>query len=189
MEAGFRAEPDGALAAEATEQASTFSDLYERHVDRVFGYVFTRIGDRAEAEDVTARVFLQVLTHLPGYRDRGLPLSSWLFRIAHNLVANWHRERARRQAALGELLRQELDRAAERFEALSRHESVVQLRAALEALPRERQRLIALKFAEGLPNAEIGRLMGRSEGAIKALLHRTVATLRRALGTMDDALA
>ncbi|MCS6801901.1 MAG: sigma-70 family RNA polymerase sigma factor [Chloroflexota bacterium] len=182
-------EPDGVLIQRAKEQVSAFGALYERHVDRVFGYVLARVGDPAEAEDVTARVFLQALTHLPGYTDRGAPFSAWLFRIAHNLVANWHRERERRQRALGEMLRQELDRTSERLEALTRHDALVQLRNALQSLPLDRQRLLTLKFVDDLSNAEIGRLMGRSEGAIKALLHRTVATLRRALRTMDDALA
>jgi RNA polymerase sigma-70 factor (ECF subfamily) len=189
MEASISSEPDGVLIQRAKVQVAAFGELYERHVDRIFGYVLARVGDPVEAEDVTARVFLQALTHLPGYTDRGAPFSAWLFRIAHNLVANWHRERERRQRALGEMLRQELDRAGERLEALAQHDAVVQLRNALQSLPLDRQRLLTLKFVEGLPNAEIGRMMGRSEGAIKALLHRTVATLRRALGTMDDVLA
>ncbi|MFN8533173.1 MAG: sigma-70 family RNA polymerase sigma factor [Dehalococcoidia bacterium] len=189
MDAAYSVEPDGVLIQRAKEQIAVFGDLYERHADRIFGYVLARVGDRAEAEDVTSRVFLQALTHLPGYTDRGVPFSAWLFRIAHNLVANWHRERERRHQAVSEIVRQEFDRAGERLEALAQHEAVVQLRNALQALPLERQRLIALKFVEGLPNAEIGRLMGRSEGAIKALLHRTVETLRRAIGPWDDALA
>ena len=189
MEAASTAEPDGVLIQRAKEQIAAFGELYERHADRIFGYVLARVGDPAEAEDVTSRVFLQALTHLPGYTDRGLPFSAWLFRIAHNLVANWHRERERRQQALGEVVRQEIDRAGERLESLTQLDAVVQLRNALQALPMERQRLLALKFVEELPNAEIGRLMGRSEGAIKALLHRTVENLRRVLGTRDDALA
>ncbi len=174
------------LIQRAKEQVAAFGDLYERYVDRVYLYVLARIGDRFEAEDVTASVFLQALTHLSNYSDRGVPLSSWLYRIAHNLVSNWYRDHSRDPIPLETPDPIELPDLEGMLERL---ELGMQVRRALQALPLERQRLIVLKFVEELPNAEIGRLMGRSEGAIKALLHRTLGGLRRAFDAIDDVLA
>jgi RNA polymerase sigma-70 factor (ECF subfamily) len=74
-----------------------FGQLYERYVDRIFNYVYYRTGNLHDAEDLTARVFQRAMNHIQNYTDRGVPFSAWLYRIAHNLVANWHRDRSRRQ--------------------------------------------------------------------------------------------
>lgn len=102
--------------------------------------------------------------------------------IAHNLLANWYRDRGRRPPAAP------LDAALELAtdlpdpeSSLLRSEEAQQVRAAIAALPPERQRLIALKYAQGLSNAEIGRMMGRTEGAVKALHHRTLRQLETSL--------
>lgn len=173
-------ETDDILIQRAKEQIAEFGDLYERYADRIYGYVLNRVGNRLEAEDVTAKVFVQALTHLSRYTDQGVPFSAWLYRIAHNLVANWHRDGGRFHSFLESLQPPEVDFSIERIELIG------QLRKAVAALPLEKQRLIALKFVEGLPNAEIGRMMGRSEGAVKALLHRTLGALRGALSAADE---
>ena len=74
-----------------------FGLLYERYIDRIFNYVYYRTGNLHDAEDLTARVFQRAINHIQNYTDRGVPFSAWLYRIAHNLVANWHRDRSRRQ--------------------------------------------------------------------------------------------
>jgi RNA polymerase sigma-70 factor (ECF subfamily) len=74
-----------------------FGLLYERYIDRIFNYVYYRTGNLHDAEDLTARVFQRAMNHIQSYTDRGVPFSAWLYRIAHNLVANWHRDRSRRQ--------------------------------------------------------------------------------------------
>src|SRR5688572_33358262 len=74
-----------------------FGMLYERYVERIFNYVYYRTGNVNDAEDLTARVFQRAMNHIVNYTDRGVPFSAWLYRIAHNLVANWHRDRSRRQ--------------------------------------------------------------------------------------------
>ncbi len=74
-----------------------FGLLYERYIDRIFNYVYYRTGNLHDAEDLTARVFQRAMNHIQNYTDRGVPFSAWLYRIAHNLVANWHRDRSRRQ--------------------------------------------------------------------------------------------
>ena len=83
------------LAAQGDQDG--FGVLYERYVNRIYSYIYYRTGNQHDAEDLTARVFFRALRHVEYYTDRGLPLSAWLYRIAHNLVANWHRDNSRRK--------------------------------------------------------------------------------------------
>lgn len=176
------------LADEATlvEQAKTDPDafglLYERYVDKIYNYVYYRTGNRHDAEDLTAKVFYQALNHIPRYVQRGAPFSSWLYRIAHNLVANWHRDRSRRKVvSLDKLALVHVRDEASPFEQAALSEQREVLLEAMRELPADRQQLLILKFVERLPNAQIGQVMGRSEGAIKSLYHRTLVALRQDL--------
>jgi len=110
--------------------------------------------------------------------DRGVPFSAWLYRIAHNLVANWHRDHSRRQEySLEDLALTSPARDAPEA-TTEAHEERLRLLQAIHSLPPERQELLILKFVERLSNADIGQIMGRSEGAIKSLYHRTLLSLR-----------
>ena len=155
-----------------------FGELYEKYVERIFNYIYYRTGDVHDAEDLTARVFYRALNHIHNYTDRGLPFSAWLYRIAHNLIANWHRDRSRHQEIplseaptlyyKGEPPEMALMQSQDR-------EAVLKL---IRRLPAERQHLLVLKFVEHMSNAEVGKIMGRSEGAVKSLYHRTLLVLR-----------
>jgi len=174
-------EPEEKLVDRAKEDPEAFGILYERYVDRIYQYVFYRTGNRVDAEDLTARTFYKALANLKGYRHRGLPFSAWLYRIAHNLVANWHRDRERRKTIPLDVLvltSKERDSAQQVVES---NERVEALREAMGRLAADRQQVVILKHASGLSNKEIGRVMGRSEGAIKALYHRTLLALRKDL--------
>jgi RNA polymerase sigma-70 factor, ECF subfamily len=162
----------------AKTDSAAFGELYERYVKRIYNYIYYRTGNHHDAEDLTARVFARALQHIPTYVDRGLPFSAWLYRIAHNLVVNWHRDRGRRKLVpLDEMVMSTLrSEAPERM--TEHHEEQDLLLIAIRTLPEERQQLLILKFVERLPNAEIGEIMGRSEGAIKSLYHRTLLSLR-----------
>jgi RNA polymerase sigma-70 factor (ECF subfamily) len=123
------------------------------------------------------------MRHIGNYQDRGLPLSAWLYRIAHNLVANWHRDNSRRkEIPLDDSYNMIKHRDAHPETKLEKTEEQEELLNVLRKLPPERQQLIVLKFVEHLPNAEIGRIMGRTEGAIKSLYHRTLISLRDEYG-------
>lgn len=179
-------EPDEVLAERAKADREAFGILYERHVGRIYNYVYYRTGNVADAEDLTARTFFQALSNLQRYKVQGVPYSAWLFRIAHNLVANWHRDSGRRRAlpldGLAELPDPNDDPPLAAVSVEERRE----LRQVIARLPADRQQLLILKFVEQMPNAEIAVVMGRTEGAIKALLHRTVESLRTQL-TADKA--
>ncbi len=165
-----------------------FGLLYERYIDRIFNYVYYRTGNLHDAEDLTARVFQRAMNHIHNYTDRGVPFSAWLYRIAHNLVANWHRDRSRRQEIpLNDL--PVVPSKDDRPEAtLVRSQEQDALLRLIRQLPAERQTLLILKFVENLSNAEIGQIMGRSEGAVKSLYHRTLLALRDQIGDQNITL-
>jgi RNA polymerase sigma-70 factor (ECF subfamily) len=183
------AEDERELVAQAGADPAAFAELYQRYVQPIYSYVYYRTGSVSDAEDLTARTFQRALARLPHYVDRGLPFSAWLYRIAHNLVANWYRDQARRRmvplddsvpsARAGD----DPERAAETAEENRR------LLRALRRLSPERQQVVILKFVEQLPNAEIGAIIGRSEGAVKSLYHRTLLALRAELSGEAGAAA
>jgi RNA polymerase sigma-70 factor (ECF subfamily) len=177
--------PDDELAGRAKTESDAFGVLYDRHVKRIYNYVYYRIGRSQEAEDLTERVFMQALESLPRYEFRGAPFSAWLFRIAHNLVANWHRDTGRHPTTtVDEVSHWEDRRADPPGEALGSEERR-ELRDAIGRLPAERQQLLVMKFVEERSNNAIAQEMRRSEGAVKALLHRTLVALRQDL-TRDE---
>lgn len=169
---------DEALARAAQGETEAFSVLYERYVRRIYNYVFYRTGNPYDAEDLTERVFHRALSHISSYRNQGVPFSAWLYRIAHNLVANWHRDNSRRrEVPLDDHL--SYPAHSEHMEsALVRFQENQRLLRAIQKQPDERQQLLILKFVEHLSNQEIAVIMGRSEGAIKSLYHRTLLSMR-----------
>ncbi len=169
---------DSELVALAHDDQAAFGELYERYVSKIYNYIYFRTGNHHDAEDLTARVFHRALVHIETYVERGVPFQAWLYRIAHNLVANWHRDRTRRKVVpLDEFIAAGLRSDAPEDTTLAQEEKE-RLIAAIQRLPEERQQLLILKFVEHLSNQEIGEIMDRSEGAIKSLYHRTLLALR-----------
>ncbi len=170
---------DIALAQAGEGSREAFGILYERYVGRIYNYIYYRTGNQADAEDLTARVFFRAMHHIQNYQNRGLPFSAWLYRIAHNLVANWHRDNSRRpEIALddGMIVQQHGQEHPE--SALLKSEEQERLLRLIRRLPPDRQQLLILKFVDHQSNAEIGQIMGRTEGAVKSLYHRTLLSLR-----------
>ncbi len=176
---------EDALARAAQGDTEAFGVLYDRHVGRIYNYIYYRTGNQRDAEDLTSRVFTRAMRHITNYQDRGVPFTAWLYRIAHNLVANWHRDNSRRQeVGLDETYdipaKRELPEAT-----LMRNEEEAVLLGLVGQLPEDRQQLLILKFVDHLSNAEIGEIMGRTEGAIKSLYHRTLLSLREDIKDLD----
>jgi RNA polymerase sigma-70 factor (ECF subfamily) len=165
------------LVTQAKHDQAAFGVLYERYAGKIYNYIYYRTGNHHDAEDLTARTFQRALSSIGRYKQRGAPFSAWLYRIAHNLVANWHRDRSRRRViALDEVELSTPHNAPE--PTAERNEARRRLLAIIRRLPPERQDLLILKFVERMSNTEIGRILGRSEGAIKSLYHRTLLALR-----------
>jgi RNA polymerase sigma-70 factor (ECF subfamily) len=169
----------------ARNDAEAFGELYQRNVDRIYTYVYYRVGNPADAEDLTARTFYQALGSIDRYVDQGAPFAAWLYRIAHNLVANYHRARSHWKMASLEDLELSAPRTGLLDKPVGRPDQIAETRERRRALwsairrqPEERQRLLILKFTERLSNEEIGRLMGRTESSIKSLYFRTLKALK-----------
>ena len=179
MNTGYEHVEESELITNAIEgDKVAFGELYQRYVERIYNYCYYRTGNHQDSEDLTARVFMRALSHIPNYDNRGVPFSAWLYRIAHNLIANWHRDNKRRKIiAIDEYMLSPNPEDAPEFmtEYLEEQESLMEV---VRTLPEDRQKLLFLKFVERLSNAEIGAMMDRTEGAIKSLYHRTLSTLQ-----------
>lgn len=184
QEAGPEIDPDdsagideGALIEQAKVDRDAFGALYEIHFDKIFNYIFYRVGNRYDAEDLTAQVFMRALHHIQDFEYTGVPYSAWLYRIARNLLANWYRDTSRRRTIPIEKSRYDkvID-SPEQTTQLAEDKDV--LLASVRRLPADRQELLIFKYVERMSNKEIGEIMGRSEGAIKSLYYRTLVALR-----------
>lgn len=166
------------------QRAQQFEDsaltwLYQTYYPKVYNYAFLHLGDPAMAEDLASDVMVKVLESLKDYRFRGVPFAAWVFRIAHNRVIDVHRRRKRRgEVDLKEDLVAALDDPSAAAERAFRRG---QLQAALLLLTEEQRQTIILKFIEGFDNASVAQILGRSQGAVKSLQHRALASLRRIL--------
>lgn len=172
-------ESEDALVERAKVDSGAFGQLYQCYVERIYSYIYYRVGNQHDAEDLTACTFQRALDNIARYENRGLPFSAWLYRIAHNAVANWHRSRSRRQFISLDELASPLPHRPEDPDYLAiKNEEREALLKVLHRLPAERQQLLILKYTEQLSNQEIGQVMDRTEGAIKSLYHRTLLGLR-----------
>ena len=177
---------DEAIANAAQGDTEAFTFLYERYVNRIYNYIYYRTGHPHEAEDLTSRVFYRALHHINHYNNRGVPFSAWLYRIAHNLVANWHRDNSRRKEVPLEDYAQFPHRAQQPEASVEDNQQLESMLRAIRRLPPDRQQLLILKFVEGMSNAEVAVIMMRSEGAIKSLYHRTLLALRDEINEMEQ---
>lgn len=178
------ADVDRAAVAAAKRHPQRFAVLYRKYLPQVYSFAFYELGNHHDAEDLTERVFLSALSALPRFEERGVGASTfrvWLFRIARNAISNQRRALARRReapAALAEHLPSEID--PDRLTL--RNEEHGQAWRAVARLPADRRRAIILRFVEEMSTAEIAAIMGRSEGAVRVLIHRALRSVARDLG-------
>lgn len=184
--AEFPADPKPEVAAEwdLVRRAQQYDNdaihqLYQTYYPKIYNYAFMQMGDVHAAEDLASDVMLKMIESMQSYKFRGLPFGAWVFRIARNRLIDLHRRRKRRgEVDLSETLSTTLanpqvlaERAIERG----------QLQVALKHLTTEQRQVIVLKFIEGFDNRSVGKIMGRSEGAVKSLQHRALGALKRIL--------
>ncbi len=176
---------DAVLIARAQAgEVEAFGLLYERYFDIVFRYLRTRLSDDREAEDISASVFLRAFQALGRYRERGWRFSAFLYRVARNALAD-HFRRHREEIQV-EDLEGTSDLGGTLDEAYGSRESVYRLREVLAALPPDYQEVIRLRVILDLPTTEVARWMGRSEGAVRVLLHRALRTARKWMVENDE---
>ncbi|MBA3586667.1 MAG: sigma-70 family RNA polymerase sigma factor [Chloroflexi bacterium] len=161
---------------------AAFGILYRRYLDPVYGYCFYLLGDHHDAEDATERTFLAALGAIDRFRDEGATFRSWLFRIAHNQLANALRTRNRQRTDPRDLVREPAT-GGDPARLATLADDARRLRAALGTLPEDRRQVVVLRFVDGLTAREIGVVLRRSEGAVRVLQHRALRDLATLLGT------
>lgn len=172
---------DAMLVARAQRDRQAFALLYDRYLDRIYRFCYRRLGSRETAEDATSAVFTKALTALAAYQERPGGFRAWIFTIAHNVVTDFYRDRARRPS---EPLADDLDLIdpdPSPEDAAVVNDERRRLRALLDHLTPDQKQVIELRLA-GLSGAEIGEVLGRSRGAVNLAQHRAVKRLQRVTG-------
>jgi RNA polymerase sigma-70 factor (ECF subfamily) len=165
--------------------------IYNLYADRIFRYIFFRIGERNRAEELTGEVFVRLLENVGNFRmgahGIALALTGWIYRIAHNLIIDEYRRQK---------VRAEMDPLTDGWQetpepdlSLDFHLSRADLQSALQQLTDDQQTVILLRFDEGMTSAEIGRVLGKTETAVKALQRRALAALARYLSPLPPTRA
>ena len=179
-ESGQVQEEEGLVREAVRGDQQAFARLYEAHFDKIYRYVYLKIGDQIEAEDMTQQVFLHALRSISSFKYQGTPFTAWLFRIAHNQIVDFLRRKTTRPPPV------ELDETVpastkdpENMAELTLN--VEQLNRATRRLTGAQQEVLSLRFAGGLSIEETAKAMGKSPGAIKALQHAAVLSLRKIL--------
>ena len=176
-----RAEDLRALVARAQKgEREALEELYLQHFNRIYSYLHLSVGNRHDAEDLTTQTFLRMLEAIGRFRWKSAPFSAWLFRIAHNLAMDHFRATRRWQPEEEVPEPSEAESSAEEaaLQSIGR-KSMLQL---IENLSDEQQQVLTLKFVFDFSNAEVARILRKSEGAIKSLQHRALASLHRRIG-------
>jgi RNA polymerase sigma-70 factor (ECF subfamily) len=171
---------DAALVARAKQgERAAVAEIYERHHQAVYRYIYYRVGDTTTAEDLTGMVFVRVVEHIDRFVYRGRPLLTWLYTIARNVVVDHHRRTGGAVVVpLDERLvtgEGDVERAAEL--ALTQE----RLAVGLSHLTEDQRQVILLKFIEARSNKEVAETLGKTIGAVKSLQHRALAALHRIL--------
>src|SRR5688572_12690947 len=175
-------------ASDKARLDAAFTDLYRAHLRDVYSYAYYRVGNHHDAEDLTEQTFLQAYRHFERAQREsdGRPLCPWLIRIAHNLAANYYRDRSRRpQTALDDTTVLTAPHDTETL--VEGRDELQRILAGVGELPDDRREALIMRFALGMDNREIARAMGRSDGATKVLLHRATRQLEQIVKEREEA--
>ena len=180
---------DRALVAAARVDPARFEALYRKYLAQVYSYAYYELGDHHDAEDATERTFVAALTNLHRFEERARPEDGhgastfrvWLFRIARNVVADRQRARYRRPEEQLEAAAALADGAADPAAQVARRDEASAAWRAIERLPGDRRRAVILRFVDEMSTSEIAGVLGRSEGAVRVLIHRALRSVARDL--------
>ena len=178
----LKKEADERLLIEAAQKdPARFAELYEINFERVYAYAVRRVGNRAEAEDLTADVFHQALANLKRFEWRGIPFAAWLFRIAANLISDrW--QRSGREVADDSGQIESAQVSPKEIEEVERRATLYRL---VDTLPEEQRRVVVLRFVEQKSIKEVAQQISKTEGAVKQLQFRALSNLRARMGGAD----
>ena len=171
---------EGLVRRAQQQDSEAFAQLYEAYFDKIYRYIVMRIRNEMEAEDIAQQVFMKMLHSISSYKSKGVPFSSWVYRIAHNQVIDYFRRQNKKATVDIEGL-QLPSTGDDPQHMIERQVDVEELKKATQRLTPAQQEVLSLRFAGELPIAQCAQIMGKSEGAIKALQHSAVLALRKAL--------
>ena len=165
------------LAKQGDKEA--FAQLYEEYFDKIYRYIVLKMGNKTEAEDLTQQVFLKSLRSISSFNWKGVPFSSWLYRIAHNLVVDYLRKSSKQN--IGSIDNIEAVSDSNPQLEVERKLDIEQVLRAARDLTAAQREVISLRFSSDLTIAEVAGIMSKSQGAVKALQHSAIAALRKTL--------
>ena len=172
------------IALAQAGEVEAFGKLYEKYVVLIYRYVLARVNAESDAEDITEIVFMRAFEALHRYKERGRPFSAFLYQVARNALVDHYRQQRRTESIEAIEKLPSLDPAPDK--RLLAEESAVVMRKALAELPADYQEVIRLRIMLALPTSAVGEWLGRSEGAVRVLLHRALKSLRHKLGGIDE---
>jgi RNA polymerase sigma-70 factor, ECF subfamily len=163
------------------EQQNKLTSLFEEHYDRIARYIYVRIGDRSEAEDLASDVFLRALESLKKYQERGIPMQAWLYRIAHNLVVDHLRRVTKYKfSPIEEVeVRDETDPVS----TAEINIEMDRVKAAMQNLTEAQREVVQLRFFSGMTSQEVGLILNESDGAVRETQRTALVKLRHLLGS------
>lgn len=175
------ATPERELVLEATHHNhAAFACLYDRYVDKIYRYIYFKVGNQTDAEDMTAQVFMKAWQAIGNYQYTERPFAAWLYRIAHNLIVDGFRTR-HETSSIDDML--EMEETGQTLEAIVEDRLTGEtLRHALRHLTPDQRRVVVLRILEGYSTAEVAAIMGKAEGAVRTLQHRALLGLKNVFG-------
>ena len=158
---------------------ATLAALYEEYYGKIARYIFARTGNRTEAEDLAGEVFLKALESLGSYRERGIPMQAWLFKIAHNLVVDYLRQVTKRKTVSIDTV--QLPAESDQQATAETNIELARVTRALDQLTPAQRQVIELRFFAGLTSEQAGQALNKSGGAVREMQSAAIRRLRKLL--------
>jgi RNA polymerase sigma-70 factor, ECF subfamily len=184
-----RTTQESLLRCAQRQDREAWSTIYDQFYPRVYAFLMTRLRDSNLAEDLASDVFVNALKAISTYEERGLELTAWLFRIAHNrLIDHYRRCSIRQSTSLDDFEQGEATASSHSTKPECLDPDKIDIEIALRALGDDQRQVIHLRFVEGLTSGEVAAVLGKSLASVKILQHRALKALKKALGSKEAEL-
>jgi len=161
---------------EQREKENRLASLYDEYFDRIARYIYVRIGDKNEAENLAGEVFLKALESLKSYEERGIPMQAWLFRIAHNLVVDHLRKATKLKTVPIDTV--QIESREDPVATAEKNMEMERVNEAMQKLTPEQRKVVRLRFFGGLSSKEVGAMLSKSDGAVREMQRAAIERLR-----------